>query len=189
MNGITKWCDCPFFHREIWSTYRLATRFPIYGLLTMYLCTKVSWKETLACQNNRGERFITLTGYLTHFWILEFIFLALEAVSGEPLPALIAVFLFSPFQMPAELKFTPSSQIKSNEGKKWNSVCKTQVFNARKEGLINLNVTYHPRAFQLLHLHSWELLCFVLIFLYICINISINKRNVIVRLPLTLSDG
>lgn len=91
MNGITKWPGCPVFHREIWSTYWLATRFSIYGLLTMYLSTKVSQKETLACQNNRCEHFIMLTGYLTNFFILEFIYLALEAV-----------------KLPADLNSSPS---------------------------------------------------------------------------------
>lgn len=57
----------------------------------MYLSTKVSQKETLACQNNRCEHFIMLTGYLTNFFILEFIYLVLEAV-----------------KLPADLNSSPS---------------------------------------------------------------------------------
>lgn len=60
-------------------------------------------REPLVCQNNRYEHFVMLTGYLTNFFILEFIYLFLEAVKlpvdlNSPPSGLKykLLFLFSP---------------------------------------------------------------------------------------------
>lgn len=80
----------------------------------MYLSTKVSQKETLACQNNGCEHFIILTGYLTNFFIPEFIYLVLEAVK---LPA-------DWNSSPSGMKYKPcfNKQDKTQQWAAWNKI-------------------------------------------------------------------